>query len=61
MLWSIRKLGDVFHLVLGHHKDVVFSISACARRSLWDHDHGLHGDHHAGLDHCVYVLPQLQL
>ena len=45
--------------MLGDNEDVVFAIAAGPRRPLGQHDHRLHRDHHAGLQHCGDVLAKL--
>src|SRR5579875_294732 len=55
-----REPGDVLGACLGDDEDVMFTISAGAGLVLRDHDHGLHGDHHARLEYGVNVLAQLQ-
>ena len=50
VLWAKWEPGDVFHrVVIIDDQDVMFAVTAGAGLTLWDHDHRLHRDHHAGL------------
>ena len=45
--------------MLGDNEDVVLAIAAGPRRAFRQHDHWLHRDHHAGLQHRGDVLAKL--
>ena len=57
---SIREFGDVLSAIFRDNENVVFAITAAAFHVIRDCDHGLHGNHHAGLKHCLDVLTKLQ-
>src|SRR5947209_19783391 len=54
-----REAGDVLGPGLRHDEDVVLAVAARAGLALRDREHRLHGDDHAGLEHRVDVLAQL--
>ena len=60
MFRSEGEFRDIGRAVLGNHEDVVLAIAPGAIVPLGQHDHGLHGDHHAGLDDSVDVFAKLE-
>ena len=60
MFGAVGEAGDVGAARVPDHEDVVLAIAAGAGLALGDGDHRLHTDNHAGFQHRVAILAQLQ-
>ena len=57
MFWTKWELGEVLHCsIMVDDETVVFSVSSSSRLTIRNHQHRLHGQDHARLEHCVHIF-----
>ena len=57
VLRTKRESGNIFdRAVLADNQDVMLPVTASARLTLRNHDHGFHGYNHSRRELCFYVL-----